>query len=185
VKIGNFTADGIRGKDYLNYPVEMQVGILLHRRIDSFTDEHELFKTSSRRLYKNYSHYSRVIVDIYYDHFLARNWSQYSEESLSNFVGDFYQLVNFHYELLPPKFKHLTPHMISGNWLEGYAQFEGIESVLKGMDRRTGMKSKMSFATEDLKSLYPQFKEDFELFFKDLKSYAHDQLQQLELEYHL
>ena len=75
--------------------------------------------------------------------------------------------------------------MISGNWLEGYAHYEGIESVLKGMDRRTGMRSKMSFAIEDLKALYPEFEEDFELFFNDLRTHSTQQLKELEEEYQL
>jgi acyl carrier protein phosphodiesterase len=96
IKIGNFAADGIRGKQYIDYPIEMQVGILLHRKIDQYTDQHSVFKKSCRRLYSSYGHYSRVIVDIYYDHFLAKNWRDYSYVSLKDFVGDFYQLVNAH-----------------------------------------------------------------------------------------
>jgi acyl carrier protein phosphodiesterase len=172
-------ADGVRGKAYLNYPLQMQLGILLHRRIDFFTDKHPLFRRSCRRLYTNYRHYARVIVDIYYDHFLAKNWHNYSEHSLNTFVHDFYSLANKHLELLPPKFQHLTPHMIAGNWLEGYAEFEGIASVLEGMDRRTKMRSKMSHAIYDLKEHYDLFAEDFDSFFKDLRLYAEQERNQI------
>jgi acyl carrier protein phosphodiesterase len=180
IKIGNFSADGIRGKAYLDYPKDMQVGILLHRKIDSFTDNHPLFRQSCRRLYPIYRHYSRVIVDIYYDHFLARNWHQYAEQSLESFVSDFYDCLEEHMALLPPKFQHLTPHMISGNWLVSYAHLEGIASVLQGMDRRSGMQSKMSLAISELKSDYVNFQNDFEAFFKDLTLYAHEELDQLQ-----
>jgi len=180
IKIGNFSADGIRGKDYLTYPLEMQIGILLHRKIDSYTDSHPLFKKSCKRLYPRYRHYSRVIVDIYYDHFLARNWTNYSEQPLALFVSDFYDCLNSHISILPAKFQKITPYMISGNWLENYANLEGIASVLKGMDRRSGMQSKMSQAIEELTEDYEHFKTDFELFFKDLKSYSAKELYQLE-----
>lgn len=183
VKLGNFSADGVRGKDYLNYPIEMQVGILLHRAIDTFTDEHPLFKKSSRRLYSKYSHYARVIVDIFYDHFLAKNWVDYSGEPLNTYVKDFYDLVNVNLSLLPPKFQNLTPYMISGNWLEGYAELEGIASVLGGMDRRTQMKSKMSLAAEDLIENYSEFREDFIPFFDELKTFSSNHLNELEAHY--
>ena len=70
--IGNFIADGIRGNKYKTYPAEVQIGIQLHREIDTFTDAHPIFRKSTKRLHKGYSHYSGVIVDIFYDHFLAR-----------------------------------------------------------------------------------------------------------------
>ena len=180
VKIGNFAADGIRGKDYLAYPLEMQLGILLHRTIDSFTDNHVLFKKSCKRLYANYRHYSRVIVDIYYDHFLARNWSDYSNETLSLFVRDFYKLANDNSAILPPRFQDLTPFMISGNWLENYANIEGITAVLRGMDKRTAMKSGMSLATKDLLTHYHLFQNEFQSFFKELIPYSNTQRQLLE-----
>lgn len=180
IKIGNFTADGIRGKDYLIYPLEMQVGILLHRKIDSFTDNHTLFRQSSKRLYNKYSHYGRVIVDIYYDHFLARNWNNYSNENLNTFVQNFYKLITENTSILPPRFQQLAPHMITGNWLEGYADFDGITEVLSGMDRRTELKSGMSSATEDLKEHYNLFKREFEEFFNELISYSNTQRELLE-----
>ena len=72
VTIGNFIADGIKGKNYKKFPKAIQTGILLHRKIDSFTDTHPIVRTSTSRLHENYGHYSGVIVDILYDHFLAK-----------------------------------------------------------------------------------------------------------------
>ena len=92
ITLGNFFADHIRGNKFKHFPVQIQRGIQLHREIDTFTDSHPIAKQSSKRLHKNYSHYSRVIVDIYYDHFLAKHWSDYSEVSLKEYVENFYQL---------------------------------------------------------------------------------------------
>lgn len=86
ITIGNFMADGIRGETYKKYPVDIQKGILLHREIDTFTDAHPIVRQSTKRLHKNYGHYSGVIVDILYDHFLAKNWSAYSPVLLNSFV---------------------------------------------------------------------------------------------------
>ena len=80
IKIGNFMADGIRGKQFENYHPEIQKGIILHRFIDTFTDAHPVFRQSTKKLHENYHHYAGVIVDVFYDHFLAKNWNLYSDE---------------------------------------------------------------------------------------------------------
>ena len=82
LKIGNFIADSVKGKKYLDYPVSIQQGITLHRNIDEFTDSHPIVHQSVHRLFDKYSHYSTVIVDILYDHFLAANWQDFHETKL-------------------------------------------------------------------------------------------------------
>jgi len=98
ITIGNFIADGIRGNDYKKLPKDIQTGILLHRRIDTFTDAHKIVRQSTKRLHKNYSHYSGVIVDILYDHFLAKNWKKYSDIPLATYVDDFYSLLEDNFD---------------------------------------------------------------------------------------
>ena len=94
VTIGNFIADGIRGKKYQEFPKEIQIGILLHREIDTFTDANAIVRQSTKRLHKNYSHYSGVIVDIFFDHFLAKNWSNYTSVSLVDYAQHCYTILN-------------------------------------------------------------------------------------------
>jgi len=168
ISIGNFIADSIRGNRYLHFPEKIQQGIILHRAIDSYTDAHPVHKKSSKRLHSNHGHYSRVIVDVFYDHFLAKNWATYSEEDLGAFVARFYQLLKENYEILPQPTKHLMPYMIRDNWLLNYAYMEGIDRVLKGLYRRTGKKSNMHKAVKDLQANYDLFEEEFKLFFEDL-----------------
>ena len=169
VAIGNFVADGIRGKKYKNYPPEMQVGILLHRFIDSYTDAHPIFKKSTKLLHKPYGHYSGVIVDIFYDHFLAKNWPMYSDMDFAVYIDNFYKSLNAHFNFLPERFQYLTPMMIDGNWLFSYATIDGIQKVLNGMNRRTAFKSKMNEATYELRLYYQEFESHFFEFFDDLK----------------
>jgi len=137
ITLGNFMADSIRGNKFKHLPDRVQKGILLHREIDTFTDTHAIPKKSSKRLHKNYSHYSRVIVDIFYDHFLAKNWKSYSDTPLNIFVEDFYDLLEDNYTILPFGVKRMMPYMIADNWIFNYAKMEGIGTVLNGMNRRT------------------------------------------------
>ncbi|WP_417197266.1 ACP phosphodiesterase [Bizionia sp.] len=177
VSIGNFMADGIRGKQYKKYPREIQIGILLHREIDTFTDAHPIVRQSTKRLHENYSHYSGVIVDILYDHFLAKNWAHYSNEPLDDYAQRFYSLLQDNFDILPERTQHLLPFMISGNWLLSYAEIEGIQSVLDGMNRRTKYKSKMNEATHEFLKYYDEFEEEFTLFFEELRVFAAEKLQ--------
>ncbi|MDB4292493.1 acyl carrier protein phosphodiesterase [Maribacter sp.] len=172
ITIGNFIADSIRGNKYDHFPKRIQKGISLHLEIDTFTDSHPIPKISSKRLHKNYSHYSRVIVDIFYDHFLAKNWSRYSDIPLNVFVDDFYDLLEDNYELLPVGVKRMMPYMISDNWIFNYSKMEGIGKVLNGMNRRTKNKSKMNFAIIDLEEHYAEFEAEFTEFFDELITFS-------------
>lgn len=182
VAIGNFMADSVRGRKYKSYPAEIQKGILLHRGIDTFTDAHQVFRQSTKKLHKNYGHYAGVIVDIFYDHFLAKNWEHYSKVSLERYAANFYKTLEDNYDILTEKVKNLMPYMISGNWLLNYATIEGIQSVLNGMNRRTKNRSQMNLATKELQEYYPEFEAEFTSFFKDLIAYANNKLNELNQE---
>ncbi|MRX65920.1 ACP phosphodiesterase [Maribacter luteus] len=172
IAIGNFIADSIRGNKIDHLPDRIQKGVILHREIDTYTDSHSIPKISSKRLHKNYSHYSRVIVDIYYDHFLAKNWKNYSDTPLKVFVNDFYDLLENNYTILPNGVQRMMPYMISDNWLYNYSKMEGIDRVLNGMNRRTKNKSKMNFAILDLEEHYTDFEREFTDFFNELITFS-------------
>ena len=183
ITIGNFVADGVRGNKYRLYPKEIQIGIQLHRQIDTFTDAHPVFRQCTKRLHKGYGHYSGVIVDIFYDHFLAKNWESYSDVPLEKYIANFYNSLSENIDLLPPRFKKLTPIMIEGNWLLSYATVEGIQLVLNGMNRRTKGRSQMNESTKELKEHYEAFEEEFTVFFKELKAFSEAKLLDIESQY--
>jgi len=181
--IGNFIADGIKGKKYLNYPAEIQKGILLHRAIDTFTDGHPTVKQSTARLHKNYRHYSGVIVDILYDHFLAKNWNDYHEQPLAEFVDDFYDLLGKNFEILPTRIQRMMPYMMADNWLLSYATIPGISTILTQMNRRTQRRTqhyaKLNIAVMELEQYYTEFEEEFTSFFAELISFSETKRNQL------
>jgi acyl carrier protein phosphodiesterase len=176
IKIGNFMADGIRGKQFEHFPEDVQKGILLHRFIDTYTDSHDVFRTSTKRLHDRYHHYAGVIVDIVYDHFLAKNWTKYSDEELEHFVKRFYHSLHDNYEILTEKTQGLMPYMIERNWLVSYRTTEGIQHILTQMDRRSKNISQMQFAVEELIEFYDEFEEEFTLFFEEMRVKAKEKL---------
>ena len=176
IKIGNLMADGIRGKEYQIFPLDVQKGIILHRAIDTFTDAHPIFRISKHRLHEKYGHYSGVIIDVFYDHFLAKNWSNYSDEKLSDFVNRFYKSLEDNFEMLTLKTQNMLPYIKKGNWLYNYQFIEEIERVLFQMDRRTKHESNMGFSVQELKKFYNEFEEEFTLFFKELRVFCSEKL---------
>ncbi|MDP3313476.1 ACP phosphodiesterase [Lutibacter sp.] len=174
ILIGNFIADAVKGNKYLNYTKEVQLGILLHREIDTFTDNHPFVKISKRRLNPQYRHYKGIIIDIFYDHFLAKNWQLYSQIPLEIYAEETYLFLQKNSEKLPAKVQQFLPFMIEYNWLVSYALVEGIEEVLKGMNRRTKGISKMDLAINDLKLNYQEFEQDFQSFFIDLEKFTQE-----------
>lgn len=168
IKIGNFMADGIHGKNLDSFPKEIQKGIILHREIDTFTDAHPIFRRSTKRLHPNYHHYSGIIVDIFYDHFLAKNWSNYSDEKLMNFTDRFYQSLHHNFDSLTLKTQNMIPYIIDQNWLMSYQTIDGIENVLIKMDKRMKHDSNMRFSITELKNYYSEFEQEFKSFFKEL-----------------
>ncbi len=173
LKIGNFMADGIRYTEFHQFPERVVDGIYLHHKIDLFTDTHPITKASKDRLFEKYGHYAAVIVDMYYDHYLARNWSRYHPENLNLYVADFYQSLHQNYDILSAKAQHLLPYMVENNWLVSYETIEGLGKIMTQMDeRRTQNRSKMRFADEDLRKNYRDFEQEFFDFFEELDEYV-------------
>lgn len=176
IRIGNFMADGIRGHDYLEYHPNIQKGIILHRAIDTFTDAHPIFRKSKHRLHDKYGHYSGVIIDIFYDHFLAKNWSVYSNDSLENVARVFYESLQSNYAVLTERTKGMMPYMIARNWLVSYATLDGLAMILFQMDHRTKNRVDMHLSINELKEFYQEFEEEFTAFFEELRAYCQQKL---------
>ena len=179
VKIGNFMADSIRGHSYDVYPMEIQKGILLHRSIDTFTDMHPIYRQSKHRLHEKYGHYSGVIMDIFYDHFLAKNWKTYSNIKLEEYTQIFYTLLTDNRNLLTEKVQSMLPSMIGRNWLVSYASIQGLEMIMFQMDHRTKNRVDMHESIVELKQFYAEFENEFTLFFEELRQHCTQKLNEL------
>lgn len=163
--LGNFLGDFVKGKRYLEYDPAIAKGILLHREIDSYTDGHAMVHQSKSRLVPKYGHYSGVIVDMFYDHLLAVNWSKYSSVSLARFAQFSYKVLHRGMVMLPANASRIMYYMSRNNWLVHYAELEGLATALRGMAQRTKFESHMEDAIEDLKNYYDIFEKEFNAYF--------------------
>ena len=177
VKVGNFIGDWVKGNDHKNYPVDIQRGILMHRNIDSFTYNHPIVRKSKMRLNEKYHKYSGIIIDIYYDHFLACNWNLFSEIELTDFTRNLNTCLVSHMSYLPTEIQEFIPGFMKRGWIESYATLEGIEKVLVGISKHTSLPDKTIDAIDILKKQYEVFKTEFFDYFPELVAHIEDKFQ--------
>ena len=174
IRMGNFIADSVKGKKaLLQFPEGVQQGIIIHRDIDFFMDSHPIVKVGMSRLRKNYPKFSGVIMDIFYDHFLAKNWNEYSTIKLEDYIQQIYKTVEVNQELLIGKSKMMFPYMREQNWLLSYRSIDGIESILSQMTQRINHIVKLNESVNELQEYYEAYDEEFKLYFEEIKSFIH------------
>lgn len=176
---GNFIADSVKGPGLPHHSERVKTGIALHRAIDDFTDHHDVVRQSKQRLFPKYSHYSAVLVDIFYDHFLALDWKDWHQHDLNEFAQLHYNHFKGIKSELPKPVQHMLPYMIQYDWLTNYGNFTGMKRVLNGMSRRASFNSKMEQAVNELKEHHAEFKTEFNTFFPELIDFAKNKLEEL------
>ena len=179
ILVGNFIADFVRGKELENYLKKVQFGIQLHRAIDTYTDSHPLVKQVQSFLFPRFGHYSRVISDIFFDYFLAKNWKNYSVIPLEQFSLDTYRTLSSNPQELPEAFRQMFHWMQAQNWLYAYREPVGIQAALDGLSRRARFDSKMNESTQVLWEKEEEIEAIFFSFFANLETFASTTLAEL------
>lgn len=180
ITIGNVIADFVKGNKFNEYQGNIKKGILIHREIDHYTDTHPIVRQGKRRL-AEYRHYSGVIMDIFYDHFLSKNWSRYSNEALKDFTQRNYKLLLNNQDTIPIEASYLIHHMQKDDWLYNYQHIDGIQRTLSGLSRRTKFESGMERATDNLLKDYDLLEHEFQEFFEHIIKHIHNFTAQLNL----
>jgi len=176
LRLGNFIADHLKNRPVSYYPADIQRGIRLHHAIDAFTDSHGVVGQSKARLQPEFRKYAPVIVDVFYDHFLAKRWTDFHPVPLAEFSRSIYAEMNRQFELLPERAQGMLPFMEKYDWLTNYGQLEGIRRVMNGMSRRARFESGMERAPAALEAHMDAFGQEFDLFFPELQAYVADYL---------
>jgi len=172
ILLGNFIGDFVKGNKYLNYPDQVAYGIRLHRRIDLFTDQHPDVRKCIDILKPGYGRYAGIVMDVFFDHFLAANWNKYSEYTLRQFSKHAHAVFLSNFLLLPFRVKQFLPFLIQHKRLESYAYRENIYQVLEIMSRHTSLPSNSKWAMQILLQEYDQFEILFRSFFGELINYV-------------
>lgn len=174
-RIGNLLGDFVKGTLEVlaeTYPMEVMNGIITHRAIDSFTDEHPTFFEAKELLAQERRRYAGIIVDIGYDHFLAKHWSRYHEGTLEDFAEECYAALERHPEWQAGRLKYALPYMKDENWLVGYKTLKGIERTYKRVSTRGKYTAPIYHAMDDLNSNYGEFEAIFHRFYPELQAFT-------------
>lgn len=167
--LGNFIGDFVKGRTWEEYPVPVQRGIMLHRSIDSFTDNHAATHQSVARIRPFAGRYAPPIMDILYDHLLCKYWSAVTEVDFDEFASWTYTHLENQKEEMPEKLQRRLPHMLAGRFLHGYQTREGLEWVLHQFERRLLGKIDSTALLVYFFDNLEQFSVDFKVFFPDLQ----------------
>lgn len=170
--VGNFIGDYVKGNKYRTYSDEVAKGILLHRYIDSFTDQHPKHREAKLAFKNDFGHYSGIVIDFVYDHFLAKNWPQYSNITLSWFAKWSHSVLLSNFKVLPLRVQGFLPFLIQHRRLESYASVDGIMQALQIMARHSSLPQKSEEAKATLLENYEALEQNFQEFMDELIRYV-------------
>ncbi|KAF0219247.1 MAG: hypothetical protein FD174_2333 [Geobacteraceae bacterium] len=171
ILVGNLMGDFVKGRLAGRFSPGITRGIELHRRIDSFASRNSIFSASKRRIDDSFGHYRGVLVDLFYDHFLAAEWDEYSDVPYPQFIESAYSTLRDHEAVLPERLLRVLPAMF-GDWLPSYREVSGIQAVLRRMSARIIRPNPLSSGIGELRRNYHPLREDFHRFFPELEEYA-------------
>ena len=155
------------------FHADIQAGIRAHQKIDVYTDGHPVCCIARRRLQPPYRRFAGVLLDVYFDHFLARGWSRHGDgTALAEFAEKRYEILRRYRDLPSKRFRLVVDAMTRDNWLVGYSSLGGVETALRGISRRFRRENPVASGARVLLENYAPLQSDFEEFFPQLKEYA-------------
>lgn len=174
-RVGNLLGDFVKGTPKSltdDYPREVIAGIMMHRHLDRFTDEHEAFLQAREFLAKERRRFAGIVIDIFFDHFLTVHWEQFSQQPLVDFIEEIYTTLERRTDWLSPQLAGILPRMRKENWLYSYGTIEGLSLTFERISRRSPRTAPMQDSTEDLVAHYHSLDRAFHDFFAAAREQA-------------
>jgi len=171
-RVGNILPDLVSITELKKFSPAIQDGIACHKAIDMFTDSHPIVKNSFNRLPTSYRRYGGILTDVFYDHFLAKHWDNYSSVSLNAFTKEFSENLQLIKQEIPPEILLIFQRILSNNIFESYKDISGVKLTLQRIDLRLRQPVNLDDAVNILEDHYSKYDEEFGMFFYDLKEYV-------------
>jgi acyl carrier protein phosphodiesterase len=170
--LGSFLGDFVKGKINNRYSRAIEQGIIFHRKVDTFADSHVL-TADCRKLFSPYRRrFAGIIVDICYDHFLAKYWNTYASVDLCEFAEHVYTVIQTYSRILPPRLQDVLPRMRRQNWLAKYGTLDGVQITLERISKRISPNNPLNGSNEEVIHNYDRLESNFSSFFPDLIDFA-------------
>jgi acyl carrier protein phosphodiesterase len=166
--VGQFIADSVKGNQWKNFHGGVQKGILVHRFIDHFTDQHPLCRNLRAMLRPQLGLLSPIALDVFLDHVLAKNWNLYHHDPLPDFAQSCYDVLQLKTNELPDKMSTVLHHMSKHNWLVMYSELSGLERIMLGMSQRVKAGERLATSTQMLHNQLETINSSFLEYFPEL-----------------
>ncbi|WP_238858601.1 ACP phosphodiesterase [Clostridium sp. YIM B02569] len=171
--LGNFLGDFVNKSLENEFEQSIRQGIIMHKKLDTFTDSHPDFMRSRKRISKNNRRLAGVLIDIFYDHFLAKNWRDYSSISLEDYADNFYKILRKFSYCLPDKLLRRMNYIIEENWLLSYKDIHGIQTAVDRIAIRfANTRHPLVNPIEELINNYEGLESDFKCFYPHAIDYS-------------
>lgn len=173
--VGGMLGDFVKGRGSEMYSAPVRAAIELHRAVDRYTDAHPQVCASRARISSARRRFAGIMVDVFYDHFLACHWQDYSDVPLEQFTRQVYAVLARHAERFPPRLQQTLPRMRDADWLASYAELEAVDLALRGIAhrlRRFPRAAVLCDGAQELSAHYRELERDFSAFFPELVDYA-------------
>lgn len=179
--VGNFIGDFVKGRQWEKYNPEIARGILLHRQIDTFTDKHHKINESKQYFKPGFGRYSGIIIDFLFDHYLAKNWGDYSDISLRQFSEKAHSVLVKNFLRLPGQVQQFLPFLIKNRRLESYAKIDGILESVGIMSKYSTLPSRPEILKEIWMNNYLALEENFTAFIPELIGFSKEFLENTDI----
>ena len=176
---GNLLGDFVKGSPDQYQNQAILDGIAQHRAIDKFTDQHPIVKRSKSLISTERRRFAGIMIDVFYDHYLAINWSQYSDHDFDQMTQSWYRKLRSDTNIqLPPRFNRTIEMMTKNDWFTMYKEPAGISKAINGISKRIRFENKMHGGGIELIDNYELLANDFNEFFPELINFVEDHKKQ-------
>ena len=170
--LGSLLGDFVKGPLDMDSGAALTQAIALHRKLDVFTDAHCAVIASRGRVSSARRRYAGIMIDMFYDHFLARYWADFHNQPLDEFAARVYAILERRFDELPPRLQQMAPFMIRGDWLASYAEVDSIASALDRIGTHLKRENRLSGSGAELLEHYGAFESDFRLFLPQAREFC-------------
>ena len=177
IRLGNLMGDFVKGRLKGKYPPLVEKGIQQHRSLDRFAFENTHFRASWERLDSAMKYIRPILVDIFYDHFLAKNWDVLHPTPLAVFSQKTYHVLKDNLAILPVKMKPIAKRMIELDWLTSYADIDTIDLVLLRMNKRFRRPVDLTPGSVELRKCYLDLERDCTAFLQEARAFVNSPAQ--------
>jgi acyl carrier protein phosphodiesterase len=174
-KIGELLGDFEKGNVNGKYSKGIEIDIAIHRKIDCYTDSHPIVKEAKRLFPDGRRRYAGILLDVFYDHILAKNWRHYSEANLEDFTNHVYSILLMNKAILPAQLNDIVPIMIQQDWLTSYQELSGFEIAIYRISRRLKRRNSLSECLLEIEEYYDFLASGFNAFFPQLIDFVSTQ----------